>query len=295
VDPVEGAPDLSLPDPEQAAGEERTARRTRAARWLRDERHTLLACVRLAHDRELDALTVALCETVWTLALDHPRQPGVTEAFRLGRDSAVRSGDVPAMVRMRCQLARRLWESGDNDAAAAEIRGAFAGLELLGEEHTKLRASAVEFRGMLASVTGDWAAAAADFARSRDLHLSIGNAYGALLQTYRLGQAQSELGDQEAALTLLADAHNTATAMERERITARIALALGRVLAAVDRRREAARLCREALESARRRGSGFEEARVLDALAALESAHDPEQAAMYAAAAAAIRERNGVE
>jgi tetratricopeptide (TPR) repeat protein len=298
VEAMAAAPDLPLEEPRQAHSDEERAERTRkAARWLYVERRTLFACVRMAHARELDALAVALCEPVWTYALDHPHQSDVVEVFRLGVECAVRAGDVRGMVRMRCQLARWLWESDRIDEAAGELGSALAGVDLLGttEGDTKLRASAIEFRGMLSSVRGEWASAAGDFTRSRELHRSIHNGYGVMLQTYRLGQAEAELGNHEAALLLLTEAHSTAAELKRERMTSRTGFALGHVLRGTGRTEEARRLYQEALDGARRRGAAFDEARVLDAFADLADEEGrSEEAGRHRLAAAAIRQRNGL-
>ncbi|MFD3580485.1 hypothetical protein [Streptomyces sp. NPDC058644] len=297
VEAVAAAPDLALEDPREAHGEDERAERTRrAAQWLYEERHALAACVRMAHARELDSLAVALCEPAWTYALDHPHQSDVVEMFRLGIECAVRAANLPGMVRMRCQMARWLWESDRADEAAWQLEGALAGAELLGDtaQDTKLRASVVEFRGMLSSAREDWTSAAADFTRSLGLHQSISNAYGVLLQTYRLGQAKAELGDREEALLLLTGAHDSAVALNRERMAARTGFALGHVLRSSGRIAEARRLYQEALEAARRRGSAFDEVRVLDALAELaDEEASREEAGRHRAAAAAIRRRNG--
>jgi tetratricopeptide (TPR) repeat protein len=298
IGPMPGAPDLPLEDPREAVGEERAERALRAGRWLNEERHTLFACVRLAHARAQYPLVVALCEPVWTYALDYPHQSDVVEVFRLGVDSAVRAQDVSGMVRMRCQLARWLWEAGRTGEAGAELGNAVAALTMLGntDKDTKLRASAIEFRGMFRSMQGDWVSAAADFVRSRELHTSISNSYGVMLQTYRLGQAQAKLGDNEAALDLLTDAHDKATALGRERVAARTGFALGHVLRACGRAAEARRFYQEALDGARRRCSGFDEARALDALAELadEQGH-ADEAERHRSSSAVIRRRNGAE
>ncbi|MEU9759126.1 tetratricopeptide repeat protein [Streptomyces sp. NPDC047985] len=297
-DPVPGAPDVSLEDPE-ATGDRavRSERSERAARWLHAERHALYACVRLAHGRGLDAEAVALCEPVWTYALDHPHQSDVTEVFRLGAASAVRSGNAAWVVRMRCQLARPLWESERLTEAEREITGALAAVDLLGPSprDRKLHASTIEFRGMLNSARGDWNAAISDFARSREVHRAIPNPYGALLQTYRMGQASAELGDLEEAYRLLTEAHEAAVADHRERMTARTGFVLGGVLRRLGRTHEARRLYGQALERARQRGSDVEQVRVLDAFA--ELAHDEgrdTEAEEHRAAADAIRNRNGL-
>ncbi|MFB7915667.1 tetratricopeptide repeat protein [Streptomyces sp. NPDC056061] len=298
LDPVPGAPDVPLEDPRATDDlAVRAARTTRASRWLHAERHALYACVRRAHARGLDAEAVALCEPVWTHALDHPHQSDATEVFRLGVASAIRSGNLASIVRMRCQLARPLWEAGRLDEAGRELDGALSAVELLGESERdrKLHASAIEFRGMLNSARGDWNAAAVDFARSRDMHLTIPNPYGVLVQTYRLGEAHAELGDLAAARRLLSEAHAAAVADHRARMSARTGFVLGGVLRRLGRTDEARGLYRQSLEGARRRGSAFDQVRIHDAFA--EMAGDEglgAEAEEHRAAARDIRRRNGL-
>ncbi|MEU6173633.1 tetratricopeptide repeat protein [Streptantibioticus parmotrematis] len=296
---VDGAPDVLLEDPRAAADDRGRAKRAAGAmRWLHANRHVLFACVRTAHARGLDAEVVALCEPLWTYALDHPRRSDVVETFRLGVDSAVRCGQVAWIVRMRCQLARHLWEAGELEDARREVDGVMAAAGLLGRsgDERKLVASAVETRGMLSSTSGDWRAASEDFARSREIHTAIGNAYGVALQTYRLGQAAMELGELEEAERLLAEAHAGMKDDHRERMTARVGLSLGRTLLRLGRGAEARPLYEQALESARRRGSGTEETRALDALVALaEEEGDEDASRTHRAAADAIRVQNGLD
>ncbi|MGD6747927.1 hypothetical protein ACOKM3_39500 [Streptomyces sp. BH106] len=285
--PVPGAPDVPLPD---------TA--TQGIKWLFAERHTLFACVRLAHALGADAEAVALSEPLWTYALDHPGRPEVIDALKLSRDAAVRHGGSAAwLVRTRCQLARQLWESGQYGAAADELDAAASAARLLGETATdrKLAASVVEFQGMLTSAQGNWAEAARHFEVSRDVHRAIPNPYGVMLQTYRMGEARARLGDTESARRLLAEAHEAAREQRRERMTRRTGFALAGVLSGLGRRVEARRLYEESLESAQVRGSGFDEARVRDALADLATADGrPTDAAERRQAAHEIRRRNGL-
>ncbi|MFC8826983.1 hypothetical protein ACFT9I_16775 [Streptomyces sp. NPDC057137] len=299
--PVEGAADSPLADPADAERsgrpEEARERARHAARWLHAERHALYASVRLAHSLGLDTEAWALCEPLWTHYLDHPQPADDIEAFGLGVAAAGRAGNLPALVRMRCQLARPLWEQGRTDEAAQELERALATLDTLGDsaQTSKLRASAVEFRGMLHSVQGDWAAAAADFRRSRDVHEAISNTYGVTLQTYRLGQATAELGDLDEAAQLLAQAHRSAVELGRERLSGRIGFAWGGVLRGLGRTGEARVLYDDSLASARGRGSDADEQRILDAFAELadEEGH-PDEAEAHRAAAHAIRVRNGL-
>ncbi|WP_425825491.1 hypothetical protein [Streptomyces fractus] len=287
VAPLPGAPDTPLPD---------TA--TQAAQWLFAERHTLFACVRLAHALGMDAETVALSEPLWTYALDHPGQAEVVDALKLARDAAVRDGGSAAwLVRTRCQLVRQLWEMGDHAAAAGELDAAASAAHLLGdtEPERKLAASVVEFRGMLKSAQGNWAEAAQDFEACRDAHRAIPNAYGVMLQTYRMGEARARLGDTETAHRLLAEAHVAAQEQHRERMARRTGFALADVLARLGRRSEARRLYEESLESAQDRRSGFDEARVRDALADLAATDGrPADAEEHRRAAHDIRRRNGL-
>ncbi|MFD4628469.1 NB-ARC domain-containing protein [Streptomyces sp. NPDC058284] len=276
-------------------GEKR--RKAKALHWLEAERLALHDCVRVAHARGLDDEAWALCEPLWTHYLDHPRLTQVIETFSTGRDAALRAGrPLAALVRMRCQLARPLWEQGRHDDAETELRLAAAAAETLGDEpgNKKLRASVVEFRGLLGSARGQWASAAADFEASGRIHTEIGNAYGAMLQTYLLGKARTELGELDLAAELLTDAHARAEELGRARLVARTGFALARVLRRLGRRSEARALYAEALEQARLDESAREELRVLDALAELaEECGDAAGAAEFRGAARDVRERGG--
>lgn len=285
-----------IPDTPDVPFEVSPDRVRRALVWLEAERHALYACVSIAYARGLDAEAWALCEPLWTHYLDHRHYADVIEAFRTGLAAARRAEHIPALVRMRCQLARPLWEQENFAEAGRELDQALRALHGLGSanEERKLGASAVEFRAMLNSAQGDWAAAAVDFAASREVHQAIGNAYGVMLQTYRLGEAMAALGELDRAAALLAEAHAAAADLRRERMAARTGFALGGVLQRLGRTSEARELFEESLASARRRGAEQDEARVLDTLAgAAEDAGNAAEAQEHRAAAQAIRERNG--
>ncbi|MBT2411535.1 hypothetical protein J7I94_13285 [Streptomyces sp. ISL-12] len=298
-DPVPGVPDAPLEDP-AAAGDDgtRAGRAERAARWLAEERHVLFACSRLAHGRGMDTEVVALSEPVWTHALDHPHQTEVVEVFRRAVDSAARhGGNAGWLVRTRCQLARFLWESGELDEARDQIDGAMSALALLGdsERDRKLAASAVEHRGMLKGARGEWRAALDDFAGSRDLHRAIPNPYGVLLQTYRMGEASAKTGDLEAARRLLSEAYTGFLEQRRERLIGRSAFALAGVLHRLGRTGEARELYVQSLGRADRRRSGFDLARVHDALAELDAVEgNVAEADEHRAAARNLRRRDGL-
>ncbi|MEU7277828.1 tetratricopeptide repeat protein [Streptomyces sp. NPDC045431] len=243
-----------------------------ALRWLEARRHALFAAVRSAYRHGMDDEAWALCEPLWTHFLDHQHYADVTDAFTAGRDAARRAGNVPALIRMRCQLARPLWEQERFDEAEAEVEAAVDAAAGLGDStlHRKLRASASEFRGKLRTVRGDWRAAAPDFETARRIHQEIGNDYGVMLQTYLLAQTARETGDLGAAVRLAEQAHRMAAAPpERPRMMARTAFELGRTLHALGRTDEARPLYASALSGARERAATREQATILTALAAL--------------------------
>ncbi|QDY78201.1 NB-ARC domain-containing protein [Streptomyces qinzhouensis] len=242
-----------------------------ALRWLESHRLALYGCVRLAFDDGLYEDAWALCEPLWTHFLDHPHYADVTDAFRTGVAAADRAECLPAMVRMRCQLARPLWEQGLYEEAAEQLRHALGAAAALGESpmELKLRASTVEFQGLLKAETGDWTGAAVDFEAAKAAHAEIGNVYGVLLQTYLLGRTALRSGRHEEAVVLLGEAHRMAGLQERERMTARAGFELGRALRLVGRPEEARPLVDAALDGARARGSRTDEVRVLEELASL--------------------------
>lgn len=272
------------------------AGKTAALRWLESQRLALYACVRLAFEAEQYEDAWALCEPLWTHFLDHPHYADVTDAFRIGVVAADRLEYLPAMVRMRCQLARPLWEQERYDEAEAHLRQALSASEALGEStrDRKLKASAVEFRGLLKSATGDWTGAASDFEEARRVHVEIGNEYGILLQTYLLGRTALRQGEHGQAIALLGEAHNMAREQGRERMTARSGFELGCALRRAGRAAEAAGLVRAALDNARQRGSTADEVRVLEELAALvDELGEVTEAEQHRTAARLLAARSG--
>lgn len=284
VEEVPYAVDVPFEDKPQALG------------WLEEERHVLFDCVRAAHARGSHHEAWAMCEPLWTHFMDHRHYADVIDAFGTGLAAALRCENLPAIVRMRCQLARPLWEQGEFQKAAAELELAFNGAQTLGTSRTDriLGASVVEFRGTLRMAQGEWHDAAVDFEAARERHLAIPNGYGVLLLTYRLGQAVAALGELERAAGLLEQAHATAREDGRERLTARTGFALGGVLQRLGRTDEARGLYAASLTSARERGADLDATLTLDALARLaEETGDETGAREHRAEAAALRGRHG--
>jgi tetratricopeptide (TPR) repeat protein len=267
-----------------------------AFEWLEAERHALYGCVAIAYARGLDTEAWSLCEPLFTHYLDHPHYADVIDAFRAGLAAAQRAGHVPAVVRMRSQLAFAYRDNGRFSEAARELDQAASASRALGnsDDDRKLKASVTEFRGRLHGAQGEWADAAADFQDALAVHEAIGNEYGVVLLSYRLGQAADRLGDSRRAAELLERAHLEAGRLGRERMAARTGFALADVLRGLGEADRARELYLTSLKSARERRSDFDEARVLQALASLEDETGDAAAGLrYRAAADQIRERNG--
>ncbi|WP_322621018.1 tetratricopeptide repeat protein [Streptomyces acidicola] len=284
ADELPGAPDARFADKGQAL------------RWLESERAALYACVRLAYEDTADTEAWALCEPLWTHYLDHPHYEDVLDAFGTAIGAAARSGHLAALTRMRCQRARPLWEQRRFTEAEQELTAAVSAAEALSDEERdrRLRASALEFRGKLHAVQEQWEDAVPYYEESLSIHRGIGNDYGVLLLTHLSGQAAAGLGRLDRARDLLASAHAMALAGDRERMTARTGFELGRVLERLERPAEASELYEAALAGARRRGSTFDEARILDTLGGLaERAGDEAAARAHRERAARIRVAQG--
>ncbi|NSC24197.1 hypothetical protein FM076_24825 [Streptomyces albus subsp. chlorinus] len=272
--------------------------KTEAAHWMTAERAALHSCVHLAHQAggpEGDTDAWSLCEPLWTHFMDHRHYADAIDAFRAGLASAQRAEHLAAQARLRCQLARALWETGDLAAARNEVDQAVRSAAAL-EGEPRLRASTLEFRGLLRREEGDWAGAVEQFAASRRIHEEIGNAYGVLLQTYLLGKTLLDQGEPRRAAELLARAHDMAGLQGRTRMLGRTAYELARALRRTDEGGSGRvhALYERALESARERGADRDEAEALHALADLaEQTGDREAAHTRRAQARAIEARAG--
>ncbi len=293
-----------------------------ARAWLAAERQILHACVKMAgEDGAFEAAASAepqhgqtrygsdgdawaLCEPLFADHLDHPHATGTADAFRHGLAAALRRQNLPAVVRLRCILARVLWDHEEFATAADEANAAVAAAELItsgdagptgqdAEERRRLHASALEFRGRAQAVQGRWEQAVPDYQESLRIHQEIDNPYGAMLLTYLLGEAAWGLGRVEQADTLLTAAHTAAKGQKnRERMTARTGFALAHVKRAAGLFDAAEELYEASLAAARARASTFDEVRVLDALAALADDRGATDAARaHRTQAEAIRRR----
>lgn len=266
--------------------------------WLEAERRTLYACVILAYENGLYTEAWSLCEPLFAHYQDHPSCEDAINAFRIGLDAAWRADSISAVVRMHCQLARPFWDQARFNEAEYEIDQAFSVLRLLGnsKEDRRLGASAVEFRGRLCGARGKWGEAVTNFKKALRVSEEIGNSYGVMHLSYRLGEAAAKLGEPQQAVEWLERAHRMAEDEElSDRLFARIGFALGGVLHGLGQVTRVHELYAESLKSAQSRHSDFDQLRVLDALATLaDEVGNAAAAQNYRAAAKKIRGKNGV-
>ncbi|WP_103503743.1 MULTISPECIES: AAA family ATPase [unclassified Streptomyces] len=237
----DGAPDVAFADVAEAR------------HWAQRERHALYSAVTTALRAGADADGWALAEALWPHFMDHRPHVTAIEAFEAGVACATRDERPRAVVRLRCQLARALWETGEFRRATDALGPAASGAAALGDD--KLLASVTEFEGGLLLARGDADGAASRFAASLQIHRAIGNEYGVLLQTHLLARAELARRQPRTALTLLLEAHGLAGEQGRSRMVGRTAQELGAVHRALGDRAEAGRWHRAALAVAEERGA----------------------------------------
>ncbi|PSK95703.1 hypothetical protein CLV63_114136 [Murinocardiopsis flavida] len=169
---------------------------------LRAERATLLAVVRAADARGLDAYTSSLAELGGALYLNQRYLADWAETGTRGADAAARLGDTAREARLRSLTARPLTDLGRTEEARAMVERA-VGLVRDGSD-LLLAASVHEFHGRYLD-TVDRRAALAAYARSLDLNERSGDPMavrGAALSRYfagrtLLGLAAAEQSDGE--------------------------------------------------------------------------------------------------
>ncbi|WP_079125330.1 NB-ARC domain-containing protein [Streptomyces lushanensis] len=266
-----------------------------AGAWLDTERKALYGLVRIAGDLGEDTHAWSLCEPLWKHYEDHGHHEDAIRAFQTGRDCAQRDGAAQALIRMRCQLAQALWKAGRAADADAETRQAVLSAESVvpGE---KLHASALEFRGKYLAWHGRPDEAVPYFQRSRDIHLTIGNPYGVLLQGFLAGRTLRAAGRPAEAEAELEAARRLAVDQDRVRMIGRTAAELARTHRALGRTAEAVAAYEEALVHERARGSVHDQIALHDELAAVtEESGDPEAAGRHRARARELRAEAGIE
>ncbi|MYZ35823.1 MULTISPECIES: tetratricopeptide repeat protein [unclassified Streptomyces] len=270
----------------------------RARAWLDAERMALYGLVSVARDLGEDTHAWSLCEPLWKHYEDHDNHEAAVRAFEIGRDCAQRDGSPRAakgLIRMRCQLAQALWNIGRADEADAETRQAVLSAESVvpGE---KLQASALEFRGKYLAWRGQSDEAVPYFQQSRDIHLTIENPYGVLLQTFLLGRTLRAAGRLPEAEAELKAARGLADKQNHARMKGRTAAELARTHYELGRTERAVAAYEDALTHEQARGSAYDQIALHDELAGVtEESGDLEAAERHRVRARELRIEVGME
>jgi tetratricopeptide (TPR) repeat protein len=169
-----------------------------ALKWFDEERANLVAVVRVCHEREWDAQAWQLGEAMWIAYNNHKNFDEAHEVYKLAVEAATRAGDRDVEARMRQQLARG--EIDLQNYAAAELELGRA--ETLADRSSNrlLRASIIEFVGILQFDRGEHDAALEAFERARAACEAIGYARGVVIQEYFLGRVLATMGRPRDAI-----------------------------------------------------------------------------------------------
>ncbi|MCU1400765.1 MAG: afsR10 [Acidimicrobiales bacterium] len=239
--------------------------------WFDRERGLISGVVDLLADEPgLDSAACAVAEALWPLCSNMRAYSLWVRSHRVGIGAAVRLGDRAVEARLRACLARALSDQGDFGSAAMEIQLAEAAVAVCDDE--MLLASIAEFSGIVRLDRGDAVGALDRFRVSRVGHDRAGSVRGVAIEDYLIGKCLMELGDYQAALAALDDAHRGCAEVGDDVLDGRVNRRRGQALAKAARLDDAVSAFIEALEIATRLGTRFDEAQALEELAITHAA-----------------------
>lgn len=251
--------------PDSAGSELAFAGPAQALGWFEAERANLLCALRAAHERERHAETWQLAEAMWIAYNNRKHYEEAREVYALGVEGAVGSGDVGVEARMRQQLARAEIELEQFDVAKQELDR--AGVLAADSDNERLKASIMEFRGVLEISRGAYRDAIAILEQARAAFGRQGYRRGVALQEYMLGRAYSGDGDHASAIEHLRQAERLVDPKLDVLTHGRILLRLGEGQLAARRLGDAVKSLSAAVEVMRGAEALFYVASALEALA----------------------------
>jgi tetratricopeptide (TPR) repeat protein len=177
---------MAAPPPPATADQPVFSSPAEALTWFDDERANLVAAVRTSHEREWDQQAWQLGEAMWIAYNNHKNFDEAREVYTFAVEASTRAGDRDVEARMRQQLARGEIDLQNYAAAELELERA----EGLAERSSNplLRASIIEFVGILQFDRGEHEVAVEAFERARAACETIGYTRGVVLQEYFLGR-----------------------------------------------------------------------------------------------------------
>jgi len=233
--------------------------------WFDAERANMLAVMRAAAAREWDEDVWRLGEALWLPYHNLKHYGEAIEVYTLAATSAGRLGNRDVEARMRSQLARAYLDLDDRAGAEAEMKVAMK----LSDKTARpeLRASVVEFNGVVAAAQERYPEAIEAFEYARDVSEEEGSRRGIVVHEYHLGRVLDLDGQHERAIKSLQRAIDLIDRDSDGLTLGRALLHLGEAQRAVGKPEVAIETLREAVDTMAREKAPFYEAQARERLA----------------------------
>ena len=238
--------------------------------WFGREWANALSILRQARDVERFERVWQIAEAMWPFCYNQKRYSLWTEAYSLGVEAAMALDDACVEARMRSCLARAYSDQGEFDRASTEIRQSLSASARC--DNDLLRASVLEFDGIMKYERGDAGSALAQFKDARSMFVSAGSQRGTAIQDYQIGKCYLALQANERAIAPLREASAVFLAIGDDIILGRVLLRQGQALLGLMREVEAHHSFSEAMAIAERLDLRHDQAQVLESLAELADA-----------------------
>jgi tetratricopeptide (TPR) repeat protein len=238
--------------------------------WFESERPNLVSALRRAWEYELDSEAWQIGEALFPAYHNHKHYDEAREVYELAARAAHRCANLEAEARMRSQLARAYLDMEDFSAAAKELEAARALIEH--SDHQGLRASIIEWTGVLESARGNYPEAISAFEEAREIFAALDNQRGIALQDYHLGRTLTISGANKRAVDCLLAAADRVDKSADGLTFGRVLLRLGQAYQSLGELDEAKRALEQAIEVMQRSDAPFYEASARESLAQVSSA-----------------------
>jgi len=238
--------------------------------WFGQEWANTLSTLRQARDTEYFERVWQIAEAMWPFCYNQKRYSLWTEAYNLGIDAALALDDACVEARMRSCLARAHSDQGDFGRAATEMSLSLDASARCDNE--RLRASVLEFDGIMLYERGDAGNALLRFQEARGMFVTAKSGRGVAIQDYQIGKCFLALGANERALAPLREAAAACLAFEDDITLGRVLRRLGEALLRLDRNEEARRSFDDAMAIAERLDLRHDQAQLLESQAELADA-----------------------